>query len=144
MARRQVEFRPGGAHYTIWRIDGMDDVREVFIDRTDYTLNWLFVGTSGVHGDYGTLDDAEEALARPEDDDNHHAVTVLIVQPRLVRMCYGHVPVTAEDVAFLRDCVRKTLAGVLKSQAGSAAPDPDYVADRAAAEAGRWAEDPRD
>ncbi len=37
-----------------------DFVLDFFKEPTDWELNWLFVGTSGVHGSYDSLDDIED------------------------------------------------------------------------------------
>lgn len=118
VSARLVAGRSNGQHYTLWSIDDIGDVRGVFgdLENVDYTLNWLFVGTSGVHGTYLTLDDLDEMLTRPEDDETRHTVTVLIVSPRIVRMEYGDIPISREDIPYLRECVRKTLAGVRPEQ----------------------------
>jgi hypothetical protein len=122
----QIAGRPGGGHYTIWRFDSIDDVRAQFPDDVDYTLNWLFVGTSGVHGSYAALDDVMDALTTPpdpsdddEDGDDPPTVTLLIVQPRLVKTMYGDVPVTPADIAWLRTVVAGTTEGIEESQGGS-------------------------
>lgn len=121
---RLIAGRSGGAHYTIWRLDSIDDVREHFPDGTDYQLNWLFVGTSGVHGSYASLDDVEDQIRAPRDtpedeDADPPMVTLLIVQPRLVKTTYGTVPVTLEDIAWLRTVVEDTAEGIAESQEGS-------------------------
>jgi len=84
-------------HYSHVQIQSMDDVHRALPDGVD-TLNWLFVGTSGIHGDYGTLDEY------PERD----AMTVLIVRPRTVSCLYGVVDVDDADVRWLREQCEKT------------------------------------
>lgn len=98
-------------HYTNARIEDMDDVRRAFeADWKDEAsadeLNWLFVGTSGVHGTATGLD------AYPDVDE----FTVLIVRPRTVSCLYGHVEVDDEDVAWLRERIKETIEAVHASQ----------------------------
>ena len=106
------------AYYTTEPIETIDELRPLFPDKTDYTMNWLFLSTSGVHGSYATLSDREA------EDEWPASITVLAVQPRTVRSRYGTIPITKEDVPWLRDRVTKTLAGIAESQAGNIIPSP--------------------
>ena len=113
-----VELQLGsGGHYSMYRVNSVAALRELLGNgaTVDWTLNWLFLSSSGVHGSYETLDEAAEYLAEGEDS----SITVLLVQPRRVQVYYGHVPVRADDIPWLREMVRKTLAGVAKSQEGN-------------------------
>lgn len=89
---------------------GMAFLRELFADGPD-DLNWLFLATSGVHGNYRTLDD----IAR---DGTPGDVTFLVVCPRLVVLRYGVAQVWPEDIAWLRATVAATLRAVAQSQEG--------------------------
>jgi len=82
---------------------------------TDYKLNWLFIGTSGVHGNSCTLDEIEESLTETAEE----TVTVLIVLPRACVMYYGNIQVFQGDIPKLREFVSKTLESVRKSQEGN-------------------------
>ena len=124
---------------------GMATLRELFSGQVDWSANWLFVGTSGVHGSYTNLDDISQAAQRldngdcwdsghdvdcecgaPWDDDNHcdvrpdgrFRITVLVVKPRIVQVAYGTIwgQVRDGDIEFLRDTVDKTLDAVILSQ----------------------------
>lgn len=114
------------------RIDDMSEVRAIFLGKVDFTMNWLFCGTSGVHGTYRTLDEALCLLNGNVDEkeaDDYRGdhpletwppatvdVTILIVQPRLVRMYYGHIPVSKRDARYLQALVQLTLDGIAESQ----------------------------
>jgi hypothetical protein len=93
--------------------DGMGTLRAIFDDTTDYTMNWLFLSTSGVHGSYTTLDDVEVA------EDGTFRITALVVKPRIVQAVYGTITAHVDDIPWLREVVRKTLEGVELSQAGN-------------------------
>jgi hypothetical protein len=111
-------------HYEIGHVESMAELREMFVEATNYELNWLFCSTSGVHGTRTTLDEIERAFDLPSDHDEYVEpdITVLVVQPRLVVLRYGHVWITREDVPWLREVVAKSLAGVLASQEGNISP----------------------
>jgi len=94
-----VEFDDGTAHYQNAELDDMGDVRECIEGECD-ELNWLFVGTSGVHGSYAKLDEY------PDID----TFTVLIVRPRLVSMIFGHIEIEKHtDVKYLHERVNETV-----------------------------------
>ena len=107
-------------HYKVIPLESFEQVREHFSPTTDYTLNWLILSTSGVHGTYTTLDEIEDCDGLDEYGDTCPTdVTVLIVCPRLVVMKYGHFEVTEDDIRWLRDQVAKTLDGITRSQYGN-------------------------
>ena len=109
-----------GGHYSMAKIESMEDVRVEFPERVDFTLNLFFCGTSGVHGSYRAIDDIEDSLALPEGhEDRSDLLTVLIVNPRLVRIAYGDIAVTAADLPYLRRLVDQTIAGIVETQEGS-------------------------
>ena len=110
-------FNKEGAHYNIFRITGgMESLKSIFPDGEANDLNFVLFSTSGVHGQYTTVDEVEESIKkygyeRPitgEDDDypeDYHfpEITVLIVHPRIVCLRYGNVQVTCqEDLDFLK------------------------------------------
>ena len=103
---------------------GMDQIHSIFDNMTadEYSMNWLFLSTSGIHGNYTTLDDIQDWYDDPDSfnasdwlsdtnkpEDIIPFITVLIVQPRLVNMLYGHIRITEEDIPYLRDCNKRTL-----------------------------------
>ena len=101
-------------HYEVSKLEGMGDIRHVFNDNTDYTLNWLFLSTSGIHGSYVTLDE----LAK-EQDSEYRSITAVIVQPRLVVIHYGDITIEPEDFPYLRNVVSQTIKGIRESQLGN-------------------------
>lgn len=100
--------------------------------------NWCFVGLAGLHGTYMTLDDLEKVFdgeherVKPTVDDKAY-VSILVVHPRLTVLkqpapkkvaetqeaAFGEIPITREDIPYLRTLVRKTLASVQESQEGN-------------------------
>jgi hypothetical protein len=94
-----------GGHYNIASIkdedDAMNALRALFPEggKSVDEMNFVLFSTSGVHGTYGTIEEAEE--------DKELSVTMLVVHPRLVTLKYGNVtPDGKEDFDFLKD-IRK-------------------------------------
>lgn len=96
--------------YCAHEIESMDDVYALIPGEVD-RLNWLFTGTSGVHGS-GTT--ATELLEHWNDEDyrGEHSeiryLTVLIYQPRKVMSYYGDVEVSQVDLLWLIENEKKT------------------------------------
>lgn len=93
-------------YYGVMRLagDGMAALRQLFPDGIADDLNFVLFSTSGVHGTYCTIEDAES-----EECD----VTFLVVQPRLVGLRYGNCdPKTPEDFQFLRKLRESSHAAV--------------------------------
>lgn len=106
--------RPDSAHYSVMKCVGSEigALREMFPDAKADDLNFVLFSTSGVHGTYMTI---EEAEAKKTD------VTFVIVHPRLVSMRYGNVqPQTPDDWRFLKELRRSSWEAV--QQIGAAAP----------------------
>jgi hypothetical protein len=106
-------------YYAVRRINSIADVHAIFDrDNLDYTLNWLFIGTSGVHGSYASLTDWG---ADPIDEETGEAtkLTILIVKPRTCQLLYGEVPIEAQHIPWLRQVVNRTIEGIVESQQGS-------------------------
>jgi hypothetical protein len=84
-------------HYSIrdHQIKTLDDLRFYFPEPVADEMNFCLFSTSGVHGSYSTIEDAEA-------DPDIGEVTVLVVQPRRVMLAYGNVPVTPETVGYLK------------------------------------------
>lgn len=100
------ETRPYNAHYSVMRkqpgIDGMDALRGMFPDAKANELNFVLFSTSGVHGTYNTIEEAERFLAG-SDANGYSEVTFLIVHPRLVAMRYGVCcPANQGDIDYLK------------------------------------------
>lgn len=103
------------SHYAIGTVESVEELREMFPLGEADELNWLFLSTSGIHGSSTHLETLERHFA----PDEPQYITVLVVQPRLVRTLYGEIEVGPEDYTFLRGLVRSTLVAVAKSQAGN-------------------------
>jgi len=93
------------SHYSISRLapphDGMAALREFFPEAEADNMNFVLFSTSGVHGHYGTIEDAERHLAGDEEETSD--VTFLIIHPRVVHLRYGNAePKNDDDIAFLK------------------------------------------
>lgn len=106
--------------YNVAELESIDEVKQLFENGPD-ELNWLFLSTSGVHGDNTTLDMLEANWDEPYGSDNYcgHNVTVLVHQPRLVCSRYGHLEIQREDIPWLRTMATLTIEAVIKSQQGN-------------------------
>lgn len=112
--------RKDGAHYNIFsssEADALDALRVMFPDGEANEMNFVLFSTSGVHGTYSTIEDAERAIAgEPDEDgeiDSAPSVTFLIVHPRIVCLRYGNcAPRTAEDIAFLKQLRASSIRAV--------------------------------
>lgn len=101
-----------GIHYSILRLingeRGMEALRGMFPDGIADDLNFVLFSTSGVHGTYATI---EEAESREFPD-----VTFVIVHPRLVCMRYGECRAKTEDdfefLKKLRESSHKVASGI--------------------------------
>lgn len=105
--------RPG-AHYNVFSsetIKGMEALRAIFPEGAADAMNLCVFSTSGVHGDYSTIEEVENWVLRqipthsePGDDPwGPSDLTFLIIHPRLVCLRYGLCePKTEDDFHFLR------------------------------------------
>jgi hypothetical protein len=95
-------------HYSVRaQIRSLDDLRDYFPEPVADEMNFCLFSTSGVHGSYCTI---EEAEADPEIGE----VTVLVVQPRRVMLAYGNVPVTPETAPYLKALRASSQAAVAR------------------------------
>ncbi len=114
-------------HSAVRSTKTMDEVRQFWgDDPRPNEDNWMLGSTSGVHGSSMTLEQAGECLRRacdcfenPETRHDHVTFTVLICQPRLVKMIYGDVPVTLDDLPYLSLIIRRSLTAIMASQDGN-------------------------
>ena len=108
------------SYYSVNKITDITEVKQRINPGAD-TLNWLFLSTSGVHGSYTTLEDLQRHWGTYEDGEprESHYLTVLVVQPRTVRVWYGEIEIEREDIPWLAEQVKRTLAGVAESQEGN-------------------------
>lgn len=99
--------RPNSAHYSIMALEnpvdgGMDALRGMFPDGKADELNAVLFSTSGVHGTYNTIEEAEDFL-NGRDLDGIPGVTFVVVHPRLVALRYGVCnPQSQNDIDFLK------------------------------------------
>lgn len=94
------------AYYSVMRkaggCSGMQALREMFPAGIADQMNMVLFSTSGVHGTYNTIEDAEAHIARPGED-TFAEVTFLIIHPRLVSLRYGTCePQTQADIDYLK------------------------------------------
>ena len=97
---------PDGAHYSVIKLEepgtGMEALRTTFPEAKADELNFVLFSTSGVHGTYNRIEEAESFLLG-ESDDGFAEVTFVIVHPRLVAMRYGVCnPDTQDDIDYLK------------------------------------------
>lgn len=87
----------GMVHYSILRhMDAMTALRELFPKGEADEMNFVLFSTSGIHGSYLKIEDAERDLGNV-------TITFLVIQPRLVCMRYGlATPKTHDDIQFLK------------------------------------------
>lgn len=98
--------RPDSAHYSVMRVasdfEGMVALRGMFPEAKADELNFVLFSTSGVHGTYNTIEEAERFLSGT-DTEGHNEVTFVVVHPRLVAMRYGVCnPNTQDDIDYLK------------------------------------------
>jgi hypothetical protein len=111
-----------GAHYNTYEArdaDGMRALRNVFPEGEADDLNFCLFSTSGVHGMYTTIEEAEADWKRGGKDEDGEpttpSVTFLIVQPRIVCLRYGNcLPENEEDFAYLKRLRETSLKAAAK------------------------------
>ena len=120
-----------GAHYSIFGVRnadnrgelGMAGLRAMFPEGEADDMNFVLFSTSGVHGDYTTIEEVEAGIQKygddPEfseedapDDWNGNTITFLIVHPRIVCLRYGNAKVTTDDIPYLKKLRASSLAAV--------------------------------
>jgi len=80
----------------------MEALRAMFPNGEASELNMVLFSTSGVHGTYNTIEEAEQHLIKPTSD-SCGDVTFLILHPRLVTLRYGCcTPETQDDFNYLK------------------------------------------
>jgi hypothetical protein len=94
------------AHYSVMRKasahSGMEALRAMFPEGNADDLNMVLFSTSGVHGTYNTIEEAEAHLQSPGDE-SFAEVTFLVLHPRLVALRYGVcTPNTQADIEYLK------------------------------------------
>lgn len=113
-----------GAHYNTFGAtpyNGMRGLRQMFPAGEADDLNFVLFSTSGVHGSYCTIEEAEAQWKKGESPD----VTFLIVHPRIVCLRYGNCePQTDEDFAFLKKLRESSAKAVVKIGFPESEPAP--------------------
>ena len=112
--------RPESAHYSVMCLadpmGGMEGLRAMFPDGVADKLNFVLFSTSGVHGTYNTIDEAEMYLLGKDGGEGISEVTFVIVHPRLVSMRYGVCnPKNQDDIDYLkklRGSSQKIITGI--------------------------------
>ena len=92
-----------------------------FQDNKACHMNLLFGSTDGIHGSNTTLTDltdAEKYHQENEIDISHdEAFTILIIQPRVVRITYGTVGIRSDaDIQWLRDIIAQSIRALAEAQ----------------------------
>ena len=113
-----------GAHYNIYHTveeDGLPALRCMFPDAKANAVQFVLFSTSGVHGSYSTIEEAERKLSQPtEEREGKPSVTFLIVQPRICCLRYGNVyPRNADDIELLkslRESSWQAISGIGKDE----------------------------
>lgn len=91
--------------YAISKLDSIDELKKIFPKSECDELNFILFSTSGIHGNYTTLEEIENSfnLGLSKSDDNYcDILTVLVIQPRLVSMIYGTIVIEKEDISYLK------------------------------------------
>jgi hypothetical protein len=107
------------AAHEISSFESMDTLKEVFPKGEANELNFVLFSTSGVHGHYGTIEDAEKTFLNYNIDDNGDSytpdVTFLIIHPRIVKMQYGNVEIKSkDDIVFLKKLRESSMKAIKK------------------------------
>lgn len=97
---------PQCAHYSILThhrdVEGMDALRDMFPEPVADSMNVVLFSTSGIHGTYHTIEEAEQHIHAPTEE-TFGEVTFLVLQPRLVALRYGCCnPKTQDDIDYLK------------------------------------------
>jgi len=95
------------AYYSVIRkkshIDGMYALRTMFPDAEADGMNFVLFSTSGIHGTYNTIEEAELYLCGRSDKNGFSEITFLIIHPRLVSLRYGVCePKNQDDIDYLK------------------------------------------
>jgi hypothetical protein len=109
----------GGVHYSVLTLacpsDGMASLRAMFPEAKADEMNAVLFSTSGVHGTYNTIEDAERHLrGETLDGEGYSEVTFVILHPRMVAVRYGNCdPQDQDDIDFLKQLRASSHAALL-------------------------------
>lgn len=106
-----VSVMPAYETVKLDRACGVSVLRTLFRDGEANSMNFCLFSTSGTHGSYLTIEDVAASLGTDEPEQ----LTVLVIQPRVVRMLYGDIDVEPSDIDFLkqlRESSKRAVAGI--------------------------------
>ena len=94
-------------HYSVKTEMAIAHLRRIFPEGKANELNFVLFSTSGVHGTYATIEEAEKYLTTApverDEDCYDNQITFVIIQPRLCTIHYGNCePESLEDIKFLK------------------------------------------
>ncbi len=100
-------LNPERSHYSVLRLSGgeggMGALRAMFPNAVATEMNFVLFSTSGVHGSYELIEDAEKVLREGSQDEAPPSITFLIVHPRIAGLRYGVCePRSMGDIEFLK------------------------------------------
>jgi len=102
----ESSFNKTGAHCNIYNVKyGMEmyALKQIFPKAEADEMNLVLFSTSGIHGTYNTIEQAEKHLKEPENDNYFGEVTFILIQPRIVCMRYGNVrPKNQNEIDYLK------------------------------------------
>jgi hypothetical protein len=111
-------FGKEGAHYNLYSTapgKGMEALKQIFPDAKADELNFALFSTSGVHGTYNTIEESEQHLNNPENEDLFGEITFVIVHPRLCCLRYGNCnPQNIGDIEYLKSLRKSSYEVVQK------------------------------
>lgn len=107
-------------------ISEMQFIHRLFdnMSEEEFRYNWIFFGTSGVHGRYTTLQELKDEISifcrEGSIEPNEYTeprITTIIFMPRIMRSYYADFAVTSmEDALYLQHLAQKTFDGIVYSQ----------------------------
>lgn len=107
-----------GGHYSLVEIQSFKEIEGLEAD----SLNWIFTGTSGVHGTSETAEDyldpsqytwiGDNTVKDVNGEEYQPTITVLVIHPRLVCTRYGDIKVSKKDIEWLRKQEIATLKAI--------------------------------
>lgn len=108
------------AHYSIFKcVDdkGMEFLKDILGEEPQLDeMNFVLFSTSGVHGCYTTIEQAEKEYKEPFIEDGKvypTMVTFLHMRPRMVTVVYGNCQITCqEDIEYLKKVRERSMEAI--------------------------------